>query len=270
MNSNSILNSSLLDIIFENRNKDYGAYVLRRDYNKRLLKSLLAVLAFVIICCFLQLIKEKNVSPGIDIVPLIPDLTTSYIEPTKKKVEPKKIIQPKVKPAKILNDNPLIVKEKPADKPIPLNVQMPASGIENNNEAPFESSIENSLNTAVEEIKPLVKAPVSVIDKNIPVTSVDVLPEYPGGINELMKFLKRNLNTPRELEDGEEIAVKVRFIVNYNGELKGFNVAESGGESFDNEVIRVLKKMPKWIPGKVKGENVSVHFVIPVKFTVSY
>lgn len=71
------------------------------------------------------------------------------------------------------------------------------------------------------------------------------------------------------MEEGEEIAVKVQFIVSYNGEVTGFAVVETGGESFDNEVIRVLKKMPKWIPGKTSGENVSAYFVIPVKFTVS-
>ena len=49
----------------------------------------------------------------------------------------------------------------------------------------------------------------------------------------------------------------------------GFQVIETGGESFDNEVIRVLKKMPKWIPGKTNGETVSAYFVVPVKFTSS-
>ena len=108
-----------------------------------------------------------------------------------------------------------------------------------------------------------------MVDRSVPDISPEVLPQYPGGINELIKFLKRNLNTPRELEEGEEIAVKIKFIVNYNGDLEGFNVLETGGEAFDNEVIRVLKKMPKWIAGKTRGEDVSTYFVIPVKFRVS-
>jgi protein TonB len=63
--------------------------------------------------------------------------------------------------------------------------------------------------------------------------------------------------------------VRVKFIVGYNGDLMGFNVLETGGEPFDNEVIRVLKKMPKWIPGKSNNETVSTYYIIPVKFTVS-
>jgi len=71
------------------------------------------------------------------------------------------------------------------------------------------------------------------------------------------------------MQEGEEVAVTVRFIVNFNGDLVSFDVMETGGESFDNEVIRVLKKMPRWIPGKTNGEKVSAYFTIPVKFRVS-
>ena len=70
------------------------------------------------------------------------------------------------------------------------------------------------------------------------------------------------------MEEGEEIGVKVKFIVSYNGDLIGFNVIETGGAPFDDEVMRVLKKMPKWIPGKASGENVSTYYIIPVKLRV--
>jgi hypothetical protein len=54
--------------------------------------------------------------------------------------------------------------------------------------------------------------------------------------------------------------------VGYDGKLKKFEVQQDGGKVFNEEVIRVLKKMPDWIPGKTKGENVSVYYAIPVKF----
>ena len=63
------------------------------------------------------------------------------------------------------------------------------------------------------------------------------------------------------------MSVKVTFVVGYEGKLKGFKITEDGGEVFNKEVIRVLKKMPDWIPGKANGENVSVYYTIPVKFT---
>ena len=82
----------------------------------------------------------------------------------------------------------------------------------------------------------------------------------------MIKFLQKNLNNPADLEDGQVVSVKIKFIVGYNGVLKGFEVLEDGGKAFNNEVIRVLKKMPVWVPGKNAGEHVSVYYTIPVKF----
>ena len=69
------------------------------------------------------------------------------------------------------------------------------------------------------------------------------------------------------MEEGESVSVKVNFVIGYNGKLQHFVTVQDGGEEFNKEVIRVLKKMPDWIPGKAKGENVSVYYTIPVKFT---
>jgi len=92
------------------------------------------------------------------------------------------------------------------------------------------------------------------------------MPEFPGGINALRRFLERNLRNPRDLEDGELISVKVMFVVGYDGKLQRFEVIQDGGKEFNNEVIRVLKQMPAWVPGKSRGQNVSVFYTIPVKF----
>jgi protein TonB len=96
--------------------------------------------------------------------------------------------------------------------------------------------------------------------------AVDVLPSYPGGMDALRKFLQKNLQTPDELEGGKTVSVRVKFVVDYTGKLKSFETVKNGNDIYNNEVVRVLKKMPDWIPGKTKGENVSVYYVIPVKF----
>jgi protein TonB len=96
------------------------------------------------------------------------------------------------------------------------------------------------------------------------------MPEFPGGVPALRKFLERNLQNPEDIENGENISVKIKFIVGYDGKLKGFETVQDGGKAFNNEVIRVLKKMPDWNPGKSKdGQNVSVYYVIPVQFRAS-
>jgi protein TonB len=96
------------------------------------------------------------------------------------------------------------------------------------------------------------------------------MPQYPGGLKALLDYLKKNLQAPDDLEAGKEVSVKVKFVVNYNGQLEAFNVLESGGCIFDNEVLRVLRKMPRWIPGKSNGENVAVYYTVPVKFTSDF
>ena len=71
------------------------------------------------------------------------------------------------------------------------------------------------------------------------------------------------------MEAGQVISVKIKFVVGFEGKLKSFEIIEDGGMIFNKEVIRVLKKMPDWIPGKSNGEAVSVYYTIPVKFTAA-
>ena len=106
------------------------------------------------------------------------------------------------------------------------------------------------------------------IDKTAPMDgdAVDVLPSYPGGMDALRKFLQKHLQTPDELEGGQSVSVRVKFVVDYTGKLKSFVTVQDGGDAYNNEVVRVLRKMPDWVPGKTKGENVSVYYVIPVRF----
>ena len=109
------------------------------------------------------------------------------------------------------------------------------------------------------------------IDKTTPMDAdaVDIRPSFPGGMDALKKFLEKHLQNPYDLENGETVNVHIRFVVGYDGKLQGFATIEDGGEMYNKEVIRVLKKMPDWLPGKAKGENVSVYYTIPVKFVMS-
>ena len=105
---------------------------------------------------------------------------------------------------------------------------------------------------------------------SIPVKAAEIMPQYPGGIQELLSFLKKNIQSPRYVEEGEDVTVKIEFAVNYDGSLENFTVIKSGGVIFDNEVLGVLKKMPVWIPGKSEGKNGSVYYTVPVKFSSGF
>jgi len=113
---------------------------------------------------------------------------------------------------------------------------------------------------------PVAEPAKAVVDIATPMDNPEVMPSFPGGMEGLKKFLQRNLNNPKEMEEGEMVSVKTRFVVGYDGKLKSFEIIQDGGEEFNKEVIRVLKKMPEWTPGKSNGQNVSVYYTIPVKF----
>lgn len=96
---------------------------------------------------------------------------------------------------------------------------------------------------------------------------VDQLPEYPGGMMQLMVFMKDNLKYPKECEKKKlEGRVVVGFIVEKDGRCSNFTIARSAGKLFDAEALRVLKQMPRWTPGREKGKAVRVKFNIPVQF----
>ncbi len=91
-------------------------------------------------------------------------------------------------------------------------------------------------------------------------------PEFPGGADAWINFLRRNLVPPAQLEPGDKKIVSIRFFVSADGTVTDFEVMQSAGKVFDNEVIRVLKKMPKWKPAIQNGQPVARAFTQPVTF----
>lgn len=94
---------------------------------------------------------------------------------------------------------------------------------------------------------------------------VEQMPAFPGGISALKKYLEENVRYP----DNEACVsgrVVVRFQINENGSIGKVNIAKSLGPKFDAEAIRVVKAMPKWIPGMQMGERVKVSYTLPITF----
>jgi protein TonB len=82
------------------------------------------------------------------------------------------------------------------------------------------------------------------------------MPEYPGGIEALRRFLGRNLNVPEEaVEPGQRIKIPVKFVVSKDGNLSGVEFLVQPDERFKKEILRVMGKMPKWRPGSQHGNN---------------
>ena len=258
------MKSDVLDIIFENRNKAYGAYVLRKFYPDRIKFSLAAMFIAASVLSAFTFIdfkdkRKEELDPMTTVLGIIakePKIIPQETPKTKSENTP-------AKPSAKFNNNILIVPNDIPTDVIPddlgkSNIGKGTTDIKEGEEGKGSGSSggEKGIETKVEE----------VIDPNIPLDIVDIEPSYPGGTAALRKFLEKNLINPTDMESGEEVAVNIRFVVGYDGKLKSFIVTKSGGDEFDNEVIRVLKKMPQWNPGRSHGKDVSVYTTIPVKF----
>ena len=267
MKTELILKSDVLDLLFENRNKEYGAYNLRKFYDSRLTKSVAAMLGLAIVLSAFTFLPKKKVATLKDMY----ETTTVALPPADNKREKKEQ-----------------EKNKPVDKPV--NTKKNVSTIiitKEDNKADTVQTINEKDKTGSENILvpgsegPGIIEPAKggggtekgdvviakpVEDITTPRDFAEVMPTYPGGMEALRKFLQRNLNNPQEMEEGEEVSVQIKFVVDYDGKLQSFVTVKDGGEKFNKEVVRVLKKMPNWVPGKSNGQNVSVYFTIPVKF----
>jgi periplasmic protein TonB len=277
MKTDAILKADVLDIIFENRNKSYGAYTLRKFYNNRLYKALAVMFGFVLLLSSFTLFKGKSKITGDifnkdsafivrqlnmeDKKPLAPKVNTPPVSATPRTPVPmdnyshvKIADNPKVQPIKTLDPNAII-----GDRDIKIPDGVGSS-------IPIQMHVSSGGGGGTDTAKAIVKP---IIDKNVIVDAPEIMPTYPGGMDALRKFLQTNLQNPQDLNEGESVSVRIKFVVGYDGALKGFETILDGGTAFNNEVIRVLKKMKPWNPGKSKGENVSVYYTIPVTFTTS-
>ena len=99
-----------------------------------------------------------------------------------------------------------------------------------------------------------------------PLHTAEFMPEFPGGIDALRKFLLKHIRQPDDLQAGEKIIVLASFVVGKDGSIQDVKIVGSGRTDLDREVLRVIGKMPVWKPGKQNGYAVSVYFNLPVTF----
>lgn len=280
METTKLLNSEFLDILFDDRNKDYGAYDLRRKYDKRVRNAVMGMSAIVVVIIGGYLISTNLIASDKtndrSIITEIPDMIDPITEVIEKPVytpPPVKQIEPPVSQAtvdaaifRVTPDEEV----RPEDE-VPKNEALKEGiiGVANKDGDPngvaFESNGTGLTGGTgvVENIKAEVKEEI--------VSFVEIMPEFPGGEKALRKFLLNNVHYPTlASESAVSGTVFVKFVVFKNGEIG--NVVVEGakkGAGLEDEAIRVVKKMPKWKPGRQNGENVSVYFNLPIRFTLA-
>ena len=257
------------DIIFEGKNKDYGAYQLRRSSSKRHLTALLSIL---VLATFVAVLPALANQVSILIKTENPDETFEF-----KRVEVD-IPNPKEDILKeIAKEEPLLLKATIAFPPPEL---VEHSELNESNRLESQSTLASStaqISFVAQEgvlndpnaLAPedLVRHRVIADDPPVEAYEIDVFPKFPGGDGELEKYLTASVIYPRAAREvGIQGTVVVRFVVNKNGAVSDVTIKKNPSNILSNEAARVVKAMPKWIPGKQNGKAVSVYFELPINF----
>lgn len=263
MTSNEILKADILDILFDNRNKQYGAYALRKTYNGRMGVALGTSLSTMLLLFFLMRIDNSRVHTA----PIIDkgDVIVHEIDaPQVKKPDP--VIPKQTLPIPAVKQtafvNPVITEDDKVKNLMPDQTDLLKGLISDQNKEGIDAT-----NIPFVKDVPVVNTPVKEDPKpDLATLPVQKEPEFPGGQQAWLNFLQKYLIAPDELEPGEKKNVQIRFQVSAEGIVTNFEIVQSAGSAFDNEVIRVLRKMPKWKPAIQNGQPVARAFTQPVTF----
>ena len=117
------------------------------------------------------------------------------------------------------------------------------------------------------EVQKAKKVIAKGVEEEIVFDVVEQMPEFPGGPQALLTWLSQNIKYPAKAEEnGVQGVVHVRYAVERDGSITDVKVMKSVDPALDKEAVRVVKSMPRWIPGKQKGETVRVRLTVPVTF----
>lgn len=262
-----VTSSTRNDVVFEKRNRKYGAYVIRRDYDKTLMMIMGGVM--------LSVGGMYAAYAG-----LRQDPIEAFVEPTKTTdVEIAMVLQPK-NPPKMVTPEPVkpvtseatskFVEPKVVDKPTDQQAKTQdeldktkagTTDQDKKGNDPVTTTVVTTTTTPI----------VTLTTPKAPEVFVDVEAEFPGGFSAMMKYIQDNLVYPEiGIQTGAQGKCYLRFVVGDDGEISSVKVMRgiSGCPECDREAVRVIKSMPKWKPGKIRGASVASYFDLPINFTL--
>lgn len=243
------------EIVFENRNKEYGAYSIRKKYNRTLLLGFIigiVVLSAAIIIPYFKASAMQKVAQQKEreVIAVMENLD----QPEEIRVEAPPPPPPAETQQQIKYVAPEVVDSiKPEDEVQLMTMDETVETIQDEEVVEVVEVVEEE----VEEYKP--PAEVFVI--------VEEMPTFPGGTEALFKFIYDNIEYPRDaLENGIEGNVVVRFCVTYKGKIEQSEVIRGIHPSLDAEAVRIINTLPTWNPGKQAGNPVNVWYTLRVQF----
>ncbi len=273
MDINKILTADFLDILFEGRNKAYGAYDLRKTYNKRLRNGLIGMVLVTAGLSIGAILSNSIKNDKVEVVAV--DLSLENVNQDEKKPEPPppppppkqeppKVEVTKFTPPKIVKDEE--VKEEDEIKEV--------EKLEDTKIGTFnqEGSKDDGLVAPVEQSTGPVEAPKVDDDYDKVFTVVQIPAEFPGGQGGWVRYLERTLNRDLPVENGAptgKYSVVVSFIVAKDGSISEVRAENDPGYGTKEEAVRVIQRGPKWKPAVQNGRNVIYRHRQAIVFMVS-
>jgi len=248
------------DLVFENRNKEYGAYVLRKVYYDNVHKALFYVMVF-----FAGVMLLTIFFPGDPLIK-VPEGAKKIIQfnilPTIEAPKPAASSAP-VRRA-VTRTTPTVTTQvvPEVDQPVTdENSGVPDGAVDG--VAPIEG-------TGPATAEPVVATPVEVAPKG-PVDIAEVMPQYKGGLQAMAKYVQRNLKYPavaRRMET--EGVVFVSFVIDTNGRVIDAKAIKGISKECDEEAVRMVSTMSEWLAGRQGGMPVMVRMVLPIRFQLNH
>ncbi len=260
----NIFDSKWVDLVFTGRNKNYGAYVLRKEGDGNTIKGIIlsivlftaSISAPVVLNYLKSQLPEENVVKVDDVTTLEEPPPIDKNEPPPPPTEPPPPLKSTVKftPPEIKPDE-----EVPEDEEPPIQEEMKDKDAGVTTVEGDPNGVDASLTEGGDG------------DGEAPLTFAEQMPEFPGGVEELYKYLGKNIQYPQMArENSIEGKVVLTFVVDKDGKIS--NIESAGkklGWGCDEEAVRVVKSMPAWTSGKQNGKAVIVKFTLPIRFQLN-
>jgi protein TonB len=268
-----LIDNGWVDLVFDGKNQAYGAYQLRKNTGIRNLKALAVMFAaFLIIAGIVyakvsieNYIASKNAAIEADVE------LQSLAE--KKEIKEEKKDEPeveKIEVERVKSSVAFTVPEIKKDEEVKEDQEMKSQDdLAETNTAIGAFTVEGNDETAeVKHVEEKIAEPEPVKEEETKVFDVvEQMPSFPGGPSALMQYLNSNIKYPVVAEEnGVQGRVVCTFVVEKDGSITDVRVVKSVDPSLDKEAVRVVKSMPKWIPGKQNGSAVRVKYTVPVTF----
>ncbi|MEP7374869.1 MAG: energy transducer TonB [Chitinophagaceae bacterium] len=271
MEANKILSADILDLVFEGRNKEYGAYDLRKTYNKRIIMALI-ITGSVMLLAILGSVLASTLKSNDDNKLNIKEVTIQDIKQEEDKPEPppppppKPPDPPKIEMAKFTP--PKIVKDEEVQEPPPEQKELEEVKIDVKQQEGIKD--EGIVAPAViDDGKGIVEEKKE--DENKIFEKVEIEASFKGGESAWRKYLERNLNPSAPVDNGAPeglYTVYVQFVVSKDGSISDVKALTNHGYGMEAEAVRVIKKGPSWTPAIQNGRSVNAYRKQPITFQV--